>query len=103
MKVDFKYLQYFHDKTAQRKSQSSLQEASEDYDFILFGSRRSLLPGICPHNRHVSKIPSPHGIKMTLFDARFFEDCVTWSPRSIFGVFTTTIRIITVTITCIFR
>jgi hypothetical protein len=36
MKVDFKYLQYFHDKTAQRKSQPSLQEASKDYDFVLF-------------------------------------------------------------------
>src|SRR5688572_27540733 len=103
MKVDFKYLQYFHDKTAQGKSQYSLQEASEDYDFILFGSRHSLLPVICPHNRHVSKIPSPHGIKMTLFNVRFSEDCVTWSPRSIFGVFTPTFYIIAITITNVFR
>jgi hypothetical protein len=44
VKVDFKYLQYFHNKIAQGKSQSSLQEALEDYDFILFGSRHSFLP-----------------------------------------------------------
>jgi hypothetical protein len=86
-----------------RESKPSLEEASVDYDFILFRNRNSLVSIVSPHNRYVSKIPSSHVIKMTLCDSRFLEDCVTWSPGPIFGVFAPTFCIITITVIGFFR
>jgi hypothetical protein len=40
---------------------------------------------------------------MTLPDSRFSEDCVTWSPGPIFGVFAPNFYIITIAVIGIFR
>jgi hypothetical protein len=62
-------LQNFNDKSAQREPKPSFEEASVDHDFIFFGNRNSPVSGVSPHNRHISKIPSSHIIKMTLFNS----------------------------------
>jgi hypothetical protein len=102
MKENLVRLQKFNHKSAQREPKSSFEEASVDYNFVFFGSRNSSVY-VSPHNRHISKIPSSYIIKMTMFDSRFSEDCMTWSPGSIFRVFTPTLHIIVVTIISIFR
>jgi hypothetical protein len=61
-------LQNFNNKFAQREPKSSFEEASVDHDFIFFRNRNSHVSVVSPHNRHISKIPSSHIIKMTLFD-----------------------------------
>jgi hypothetical protein len=95
-------LQNFNNKSAQWEPKPSFEEASVDHDFVFFGSRNGSVC-VSPHNRQISKIPSSHIIKMTLFDSRFPKDCMTWSPGPIFRVFASTFRIITVAVISIFR
>jgi hypothetical protein len=95
-------LQNFNNKSAQRELKPSFEEASVDHNFVFFGSRNSSVC-VSPHNRHISKVPSSHIIKMTLFDSLLPKDCMTWSPRTIFRVFAPTLHIIVVAIISIFR
>jgi hypothetical protein len=68
MKVDLVCLQNFNHKSTQREPKTSFEEASEDHNFIFLRSRNDPVY-VSPHNRHISKIPSSHIIKMTLFDS----------------------------------
>jgi hypothetical protein len=61
-------LSTFNNKFAQWEPKPSFEEASVDHNFIFFGSRNSPVC-VSPHNSHISKIPSSHIIKMTLFDS----------------------------------
>jgi hypothetical protein len=61
-------LQNFNHKSAQREPKPSFEEASEDHNLVLFRSRNDPVY-VSPHDRHISKIPSSHIIKMTLFDS----------------------------------
>jgi hypothetical protein len=73
MKEDFVGLQHFNYKLAQREPKSSLEEASVNHNFVLLRGR-NVVVSASPHNRHIPKVPSPHVLKMTLFDGRFSED-----------------------------
>src|SRR5688572_16151204 len=102
MQEDLKCFQYLNNKVAQGETKPSLEEASEDYNFIFFGGGRSFFPSISSHNRYVSEISPPHIINVTLLDGRFSENRVTWSPRSIFGLFPATFYIKTVAVISVF-
>jgi hypothetical protein len=52
-----------------RGTEPSFEEASVDHDFIFFRNRNSPVSVVSPHNRHISKVPSSHIIKMTLFNS----------------------------------
>jgi hypothetical protein len=55
------------------------------------------------HDRHVTKVPSSHVVKMTLFNSSFYEDSMAWSPGLIFRIFVSALHIIAITIINIFR
>jgi hypothetical protein len=73
MKEDLIRLQHFNNKFTQREPKPSLEEASENHNFVLLRGR-DVVVSASPHNRNISKIPSSHVLKMTLFDGRFSED-----------------------------
>jgi hypothetical protein len=56
MKIKLEYLQNLDHETAQREPKPSLEEASEDHDFIFLRSRTSLVSIVSPHNRNIPKI-----------------------------------------------
>jgi hypothetical protein len=73
MKKDLERLQYFNYKLTQREPKPSLEEASENHNFVLLRGR-NIVVSASPHNRHIPKVPSPHVFEVTLFDGRFSED-----------------------------
>jgi hypothetical protein len=73
MKKDLVGLQHFNYKLTQRKPKPSLEEVSENHNFVLLRSR-NVVVSASPHNRHIPKVPSPHVFEVTLFDGRFSED-----------------------------
>jgi hypothetical protein len=74
MKEDFKCLQNFNQKSAQGESKTCLHKASVNDNFIFFGCG-VVSPN--PHNRHVMKVSSLHGINLTLFYGRLSKDGMT--------------------------
>jgi hypothetical protein len=68
MKEDLVYLQHFNHKLAQREPKTSLKKASIDNYFIFLRGRGSVVTA-SPHNRYVTKVPSSHVVKMTLFNS----------------------------------
>jgi hypothetical protein len=102
MKEDLIDLQHFNYKLAQRKTKSSLKKASVDNNFV-FLRGRDVVVSASPHNRHVPKVPSSHVLKMTLFNGRFSEDSMAWSPGPILRIFIPTFHIIAIAVTSIFR
>jgi hypothetical protein len=78
MKEDLEYLQHFNHKFAQRELKTSLQKASIDNNFIFLRSRDDVVSSN-PHDRHVTKVSSSHGVNMTLFNGQFSEDA--WLGR----------------------
>src|SRR5688572_13795525 len=102
MKVDFEGFQHFNQQTIQRELKSRFHKASVDNYLISFGQRDiTLSPS--SHNRNVTKIPSPHGINLPLFDYRFSENNMAWPPGPIFGILGFTLRIEVFTVTGILR
>jgi hypothetical protein len=83
-------------------TEASFKEASEYHNFILL-RRMSVIVFASRHNRHISKVPLSHALKVTLLDGRLSENCMAWPLGSIFGIFASTFRIIVVTVTSIFR
>jgi hypothetical protein len=73
MKEDLVRLQHFNYKLTQRKLKPSLEEASENHNFVLLRGR-NLVVSASPHNRHIPKVSSPHVFEVTLFDVRLSED-----------------------------
>jgi hypothetical protein len=73
MKKDLVRLQNFNYKLTQREPKSSLEEASENHNFVLLRGR-NVVASASPHNRHIPKVPSPHVFEVTLSDGRFSED-----------------------------
>jgi hypothetical protein len=73
MKKNLERLQHFNYKLTQREPKPSLEEASENHNFVLL-RRRNVVDSVNPHNRHIPKVPSPHVFKVTLFGGRFSED-----------------------------
>jgi hypothetical protein len=73
MEEDLVDFQHFNYKLAQREPKPSLEEASVNYNFV-FLRGRDVVVSTSPHNKHVSKVPSSHVLKMTLFDGQFSED-----------------------------
>jgi hypothetical protein len=71
-------------------------------NLIFFGCGSDAVP-TNSHNRHITKIPSLHGINLTLFDGRLSEDSITWPLGPIFGIFIPTFHIIVITVVRIFR
>jgi hypothetical protein len=102
MKEDLVYLQHFNYKLAQRKPKTSLKKALVDNNFIFLRGRDDAVSANS-HDRHVTKVPSSHIVKMTLFNGRFFEDSMAWSPGPIFRIFIPTFHIIAIVVTSIFR
>jgi hypothetical protein len=102
MKEDLVYLQHFNHKLAQRKPKTSLKKASVDNNFIFLRGRDDVVSANS-HDRHVTKVPSSHVVKMTLFNNRFSEDSMAWSLGPIFRIFIPTFHIITITVISIFR
>src|SRR5699024_11086750 len=102
MKKDLKYLQHFNHKFAQREPKACLQKASVNNDFIFLRSRGAVVSSN-PHNRHVAKVSSSHGVNMTLFNGQFPEDGMAWSPGPILRIFISTFHIKFITVIRIFR
>jgi hypothetical protein len=102
MKEDLVDFHHFNYKLAQREPKSSLEEASVNYNFVFLRSR-DVVVSTSPHDRHVSKVPSSHVLKMTLFNGRFSEDTLAWSLGSVFRIFISTFYIIAIAVTSIFR
>jgi hypothetical protein len=71
-------------------------------NFVFLRSRDSVVSSN-PHNRHIVEISPPHGVNMTLFDARFPEDGMAWPLGSILRIFISTLHIITCNVQRIFR
>jgi hypothetical protein len=67
MKEDMVDFQHFNYKLAQREPKSSLEKASVNYNFIFLRGRCGVVSANS-HDRYVSKVPSSHIIKMTLFN-----------------------------------
>jgi hypothetical protein len=86
MKEDLVYLQHFNHKLAQREPETSFKKASVDNNFIFLRGRDDVVSANS-HDRHVTKVPSSHVVKMTLFNSRFSEDSMAWSLGPIFGIF----------------
>jgi hypothetical protein len=89
MKEDLVYFQHLTHKLAQRELKTSLKKASVDNNFIFLRSRYDVV-STNSHDRHVTKVPSSHVVKMTLFNSRFSEDSMAWSPGPIFRIFIST-------------
>jgi hypothetical protein len=102
MKKDLKRLQYFNQDSAQREPKPYFQKASVNNHLIYFRSRSSAVSSN-PHNNHVAEVSSSHRINMTLFDSRFSEDGMAWSPWPIFRIFVSTFCIILITVIGVFR
>jgi hypothetical protein len=102
MKENLVYLQHFNYKLAQREPKTSLKKASVDNNFIFLRGRGSVVSA-SPHDRHVTKVPSSHVVKMTLFNSWFSEDSMAWSPGPVFRIFVSSLHIITITIISILR
>ena len=73
MKKDLEYLQHFNHKFAQWEPKVCLQKALVNNNFIFFRSRGGAVSSN-PHNRHVTKVSSSHGVNMTLLNGRLSED-----------------------------
>jgi hypothetical protein len=73
MEEDLVGLQHFNYKLTQGEPKPSLEEASENYNFVLLRGR-DVVVAASPHNRQIPKVPSSHIFKMTLFDGRLPED-----------------------------
>jgi hypothetical protein len=86
MKENLEGFQHFNYKPAQWELKPSFEEASKNHNFVLL-RRRNVVVSTSPHNRHISKVPSPHVFEVTLLDGRFLENCMTWSAGSILGIF----------------
>jgi hypothetical protein len=67
VKEDLVDLQHFNYKLAQRKPETSLEKASENNNFIFLRGRGGVVSANS-HDRHISKVPSSHVVKMTLFN-----------------------------------
>jgi hypothetical protein len=102
MKKNLKRLQYFNHESAQREPKPCFQKASVNNHLIYFRSRSSAVSSN-PHNSHVAEVSSSHRINMTLFDSRFSEDGMAWSPWPIFRIFVSTFCIILITVVGVFR
>jgi hypothetical protein len=102
MKKDLKCLQNFNQKFTQWESKTRPHKASVDNNLIFFRCRGGAVPSN-PHNRHVTKVSSLHGVNLTLFNGRFSKDGMAWSLGLIFGIFIPTFYIEVITITRIFR
>ena len=102
MEEDLEDFQHFNYKLAQREPKPSLEEASENHNFVLLRGR-DVVVSASPHNRHIPKIPSPHVFEMTLFDGRFSEDLMTWPLGPILRIFVPTFHIVAIVVTSIFR
>jgi hypothetical protein len=102
MKEDLINFQYFDHKPAQWKPKPSFEEASVNHNFV-FLRGRDIVVSVSSYNRHIPKVSSSHALKVILLDGRFFENRMTWPPRSVLRIFTPTFSIITVTVTSIFR
>jgi hypothetical protein len=67
VKEDLVDLQHFNYKLAQREPKSSLEEASVNNNFVFLRGRGGVVSA-SSHDRHISKVPSSHVVKMTLFN-----------------------------------
>jgi hypothetical protein len=67
VKKDLVDLQHFNYKLAQREPKSSLEEASVNNNFVFLRSRGGIVSA-SSHDGHISKVPSSHVVKMTLFN-----------------------------------
>jgi hypothetical protein len=67
MEEDLVGFQHFNYKLAQREPKSRLEEASINYNFVLLRGRGGVVSA-SSHDRHISKVPSSHVVKMTLFN-----------------------------------
>jgi hypothetical protein len=92
MKKDLKYLQHFNQKFAQWETKTRLHKAYVDNNLIFFRSRGGAVPSN-PHNRHVMKVSSLHGVNLTLFNGRLSEDGMAWPPGPVFRIFIAIVRI----------
>jgi hypothetical protein len=102
MKKNLKRLQYFNQESAQREPKPCFQKASVNNHLIYFRCRSSAVSSN-PHNSHITEVSSSHSINMTLFDSRFSEDCMAWSPWPIFIIFVSTFCIIFITVVGVLR
>ena len=95
MKENLIYFQHFNKKPAQWEPKPSFEEASVNHNFVFLGGR-DVVVSTSPYNRHIPKVSSSHVLKVTLFDGRFSENRMNWSPGPILRIFAPTFRIITV-------
>jgi hypothetical protein len=102
MKVDFEGFQHFDQHTIQREPKPRFHKTSIDNYLVSFG-QRDIIFSFSLNNRNVTKIPSPHGINLSLFDCRLSENNMAWPPGPIFGILSLTFSIKVFTVTRILR